>query len=369
MAINVEELIKPVTPENPSGEDLEYAPDFLELDRMSHGKPEEQVGETVRPAEEADWRGVRDGALEIAKRTRDTRVALLLAVGGLQTEGLPGFSAGIAVLQGILEKFWDTCYPKLDVDDNNDPTVRLMTLSALNLANSGDGDPIKLKRRLQECPLSNSKQVGRFGLRDILVASGKLQLPPQPKGATPLPPPPNQALIDASFDDTSVEDLQAGADAIQKSIKSIESMDKLILAKAGPGKGPNLRDLVVLLQEMLKQVQPYLAKKGVAVAVPGQPGAAGAAPGAATGAPGGGAPGAVKGPAPISGDITSREDAMKMMDKICQYFEKHEPSSPVPILIKRAKKLTPMNFIDLIKDLSPDAIKRIEMIAGTGKPE
>ncbi len=161
-------------------------------------------------------------------------------------------------------------------------------------------------------------------------------------------------MIDASFDDTSLEDLQARAEALQRAVKSVESIDKLILEKAGAGKGPNVRDLVVLLEDMLKQIQPYLVKKGAAgIALPGEPAAAGAA----------------KGPAPISGEITSREDAVKMMDKICEYFERREPSSPVPILIKRARKLTNMNFIDLIKDLSPDAMKRIELIAGTSKGE
>jgi len=53
-----------------------------------------------------------------------------------------------------------------------------------------------------------------------------------------------------------------------------------------------------------------------------------------------------------------------MMDKIVAYFEAYEPSSPVPLLIKRAKRLVSMHFMDVIKNLSPDALTAIQVISG-----
>ena len=53
-----------------------------------------------------------------------------------------------------------------------------------------------------------------------------------------------------------------------------------------------------------------------------------------------------------------------MLDKICEYYEQYEPTSPVPIFMKRAKKLVTMNFVDLMKDLAPEAMAKIEVFTG-----
>jgi len=53
-----------------------------------------------------------------------------------------------------------------------------------------------------------------------------------------------------------------------------------------------------------------------------------------------------------------------MIEKICKYYERNEPSSPVPYLLKRAQRLADKNFMDIINDLSPDALAPIRIITG-----
>jgi type VI secretion system protein ImpA len=36
----------------------------------------------------------------------------------------------------------------------------------------------------------------------------------------------------------------------------------------------------------------------------------------------------------------------------------------VPLLLRRAQRLVSGSFVDIIKDLSPDAVKQVELIAG-----
>jgi type VI secretion system protein ImpA len=67
-----------------------------------------------------------------------------------------------------------------------------------------------------------------------------------------------------------------------------------------------------------------------------------------------------------SGEISSREDVVRMLEKICEYYARSEPTSPVPIFMERAKRLVAMNFVDLIKDLAPEAMGKIDVF--TGKP-
>ena len=62
MAIDVEKLLTEVSPDQPAGEDLEYDPQFGELERSAQGKAEQQFGDTIIPAEDPDWKAAATAA-------------------------------------------------------------------------------------------------------------------------------------------------------------------------------------------------------------------------------------------------------------------------------------------------------------------
>lgn len=66
----------------------------------------------------------------------------------------------------------------------------------------------------------------------------------------------------------------------------------------------------------------------------------------------------------LSGSITSNQEVLKALDMILAYYQHSEPSSPVPLLIKRAKRLVGKSFVDIIRDLSPDAMAQVKMVSG-----
>lgn len=67
---------------------------------------------------------------------------------------------------------------------------------------------------------------------------------------------------------------------------------------------------------------------------------------------------------PLDGDINSRADVVRALEKICSYYERHEPSSPLPLLLQRCKRLVPLGFVDILRDMAPDALSQVELIAG-----
>ena len=69
-------------------------------------------------------------------------------------------------------------------------------------------------------------------------------------------------------------------------------------------------------------------------------------------------------PQPISGQIRSTQDVKLMLEKICSYYDQHEPSSPVPLLLRRAQRLVAKTFMDIVKDIAPEAIGQIKNISG-----
>jgi type VI secretion system protein ImpA len=68
--------------------------------------------------------------------------------------------------------------------------------------------------------------------------------------------------------------------------------------------------------------------------------------------------------AAITGDVASRDDVIRMIDKILAYYQRYEPSSPVPMLLERAKRLAPMNFMEVMENLAPDSMQQLNVIRG-----
>ena len=45
-------------------------------------------------------------------------------------------------------------------------------------------------------------------------------------------------------------------------------------------------------------------------------------------------------------------------------YIRHEPTSPVPLLLQRGKRLVTMSFMDILHDLLPDSIQTMQKITG-----
>jgi type VI secretion system protein ImpA len=52
------------------------------------------------------------------------------------------------------------------------------------------------------------------------------------------------------------------------------------------------------------------------------------------------------------------------LERVCEYLERHEPASPAPLLIRRAQRLMTKSFLDIVKDLLPDSVSKVETLAG-----
>jgi type VI secretion system protein ImpA len=55
---------------------------------------------------------------------------------------------------------------------------------------------------------------------------------------------------------------------------------------------------------------------------------------------------------------------VRTLDRLCDYYARYEPSSPVPLLLKRARRLVDGSFIDILSDLTPSSLAEIKHLAG-----
>jgi len=341
--IEIEALLSDIAADTPCGEDLEYDPLFAEMEKLAQETPERQYGDTIIPAEPPDWRGVKKAALSLLERTRDLRVAVYLARALLQSDGFPGFAEGLALVEGLIERYWDGVYPLLDPDDDNDPTLRINTIVALC-------DSETTLRDLRETPLVSSRALGRFSLRDVQVAMGVLT--PVAGDDEELP---TQSRLDAAFQDADLEVLQATAEAVAGARERVERIEAALTDQVGVTQAPDMSDLTGVLKEVRQVLTEQLQRRGVS--------ATGETEGQGE-SEDGAASGAATGQRLVVGDIASREDVIRMLDKICDYFSRYEPSSPVPFLLKRAKNLVTKDFMEIMLDLAPGGTEQANLIFG-----
>ena len=335
--IDVEALSAELSPDSPCGEDLEYDPVLANLEIALQGKPEQVMGDNVIEAEPANWKEVKKLSLDLLSRTRDIRFTLYLARALVNTDGLIAFNEGLQLLKGILEQYWDEVHPVLDPEDDNDPTMRVNALIALC-------DKDGFIKEIEHAPLVTSKVLGSFSLHDIHIVNGTVA---PPKTDKPLP---EASHIDGAFMEAEIEELTAMSEAVASAVENVKAIEALVTEKIGSSQAPSLESCVKCLDDISKEMSQRLSLRGVNVEGEEE-------------AEGGGAPAQQR----IAGEISCREDVVRTLEKICEYYHRSEPSSPVPLLLQRAKKMVTMNFVDIVKDMAPAGIGEVTTIVGNSE--
>jgi type VI secretion system protein ImpA len=354
--LDVAKLLAPVSPDSPCGENLEYDADYAAMELASAGKPDQQFGNTVIPGEEPNWIEVKQLALGLFQRSKDLRIALNLTRACTSTGGLPGLADGLAVISGLVSTYWQEVHPQLDPDDGNDPTFRLNAIASLC-------DPLATLKIVQGAVLVSSRGMGKFSYRDVQVATGEL---PPLAGVGKV----EQSSIDGAFADCDPGDLVATARAGKAAQDHLRQLDKDLGDKVGVSTAPPLTPLADLLKGINRLFDQKLKSRGLSLE---EEAAAGASPEPTADEEPVGGNGQAAAPAvsrkataapTLTGDITSREDVIRALDKICDYYKRYEPSSPVPLFLNRAKRLASKSFLEILRDLTPDAVNQALALSG-----
>lgn len=335
----VDALLTPLGEASPCGDDLEYDAAFTALVTTAQGKPEQQFGDTVIPAVEPEWREVAEQSDAILRRSKDVRAAVLLLRASTRLQGLTGFTAGMQLLIGLFETFWDGIHPKLDADDDNDPTMRLNALAPLT-------DESMVLRDLYDARVGIAPGVGPIRVRDIAIANNAL----------------NAVGGDPAY---SSAQIQGGLEAIQAEQPAllqaamgvpalVEKLQALLIERTGRGDAIDLG----ALRSIGRMLQRACASAvGTPEAAIDEDAAADGAEAASNGT------GAARPSAP-RGEITTRQDALQTLDRVIRFLELTEPGNPAPLLIDRAKKLIGVSFYEIMANLAPNAMDTIENVTG-----
>lgn len=335
--IDMDDLLRELDADAPCGPNLEYDPAFVTLEQEALGKPEVQYGATITAAVAPDWKQVQRLASALLARSRDLRLAMHLLRANLALYGMPGLADVLELIDRLLALRWDSVHPALDPDDGLDPTPRINSLAIL-------ADTGSLLREVKEAALLVLPGLGPLTIKTLEIANGDV------------PPPEGQDKIAASSIDSAIADLAPGllADIVAvlaRALAAVVNIEVTLVRQVGSAQALNLDPLA----KVLRRAHDYLARQQKEVSV--EEGAAADATDDA------GTPIRVPRAGALQ-DIASRDDVLRMLDKLVQYYGRHEPSSPIPILLARARRLVPMSFLEIMQDLAPDALGQLTAIRG-----
>jgi type VI secretion system protein ImpA len=346
---DLEALLAPIPGDAPQGIDIRE--DFSATspyNRLRDARSEARDAERGQDAGGDDardptplWRSVRELALKtLSETTKDLEVAAWLTEALVRSHGFAGLAAGAQLMAGLAERYWDGLFP---LPDDYGMETRVTPVTGLN-GRDGNGSLIQplyklaLFNRVDGSPVAyyQYQQSEQLGTLDAERRQQRIDA-----GAVPLEELEREArAAGGRMWAAQLADVRAARDAWQ-------AMANLLDEKAGAD-GPSttaVRDLLSGIIEVAARYAPAEAAggDGAAAAADGDAGAAGAAAGAG-----------FAGMAAASGRAASREDALRALTEIANFFRRTEPHSPLSYTLDEAVRRGRMSWPELLAEVVAD---------------
>jgi len=325
MAVDLESLLTPVSEEAPGGEDLSYDPERVEIEQAFERSVSVDITGEAEAASNVDWRRVV-GLIEAqSARTKDMWLAVYLCRAGARSGDFDLVVTGAAFVAGLCEGFWETMHPALD-----------------EYGFQGRKGPCESLSRVGEFlgPLRNATllahpRLGRFSGADFerFRAGGEGE---DGYGAF-------RGALSETPDEVLVE-IGGKFDAI---VASIRAADAILTAKAEGDTGPNFQATYATLAEIKRAVLSFSAAPPAETAGPQSDGSESS--------------GGDSGPR-LSGAVNTREDVLKALDAIADYYRRREPTSPVPVVLQRAREWVNLDFLSVLEDIAPGSMEEARKV-------
>lgn len=351
-------LLAPIPGDAPGGADLRADPSPQSLyyrlrDARAEARAAERALEIDDPssAPPPQWRTIRDLGIEaITAYSKDLEIAAWLTEALLRGEGLVGFTAGVRLMSGLVEGFWDELYP---LPDEDGVATRVRPVAGLN-GESGEGTLGPPLRRLPLFmrPDGAPMQFWQFEQSENLVNSADAETRQKriDAGVLPFEVVENEARAAGR---AHFAELQAQADAAAEAWRALAAA---LDTRAGTDAPPTSRVLNIL--KAVAEAARRFAGGGDEAATEG----AATAP-----APDNASAAAVASDVfGVAGTLESREQALRTLGAIADFFRRTEPHSPLSYTLQEAVRRARMSWPELLEEIVPDAGQRMQILLSLG---
>ncbi len=351
----VDRLLAPVSTNDPTGTSIRYEPVMSEI-RVAReaDDPSLPQGEWERPLKKADWPLVtRLCQHALTHRSKDLQLAAWLTEAWTQLHGLDGFRAGIRLVHGLLQTYWDGVHPQQDEDGDFDG--RAATLAWMN-----ETLPLTLRLNVALRPWPDRKPPF-ITLEDWSKAP--LVTPPTQDEDTE-----NNASSTAipSREELMRLDLDTGSQLIglqnlvETCLTDWQALDAFVDSRMG-NESPSLSRVVDILSLMNRAIHSLLSNRQSAPAPSAQTAAEQQADTATPHSMHDSVEPEAKTLQPVTslpstsfletGQIQSRAEAYRLLENVADYLLQVEPHSPTPYLVRRAVSWGRMPLPELMQEV------------------
>lgn len=364
-------FLAPVADNAPSGVELRNDARFHAIERLlepaQKANRENEDGTASQGVSPVDWGVLLDDATVLASDGHDLRLLVIVARAMANSEGFSGLADGLTMLVDVLDQYWDSLHPQLrNSDDPKAASIRrINALKQLENDDSGLLGDLKLNAvfsqrgfgqlsgddlataHLTTFAMQNSAPSGLSQSEMAELTVQHEQLVNKVSGAS-------RAL--AAEESETAESLVSGLKAAIAALAALEAKmaDKMGLAN---GQAVTFPELSEFLNHVLATLEDAMAHSDsddqtapAALAMDTTPVQARAPVAAPNGA--------------VSGSIASRNDVVRHLDLIIEFYERTEPSSPIPHLAKRMRRMVPMDFMQLMEEIAPSGMKEFKNATG-----
>lgn len=291
-------------------------------------------------------------------RAKDLEVAAWLTEALLRSDGIPGLLSGFRLIEQLIEHYWDNLHPMPDEDGLE---TRLYPLIGLN-GEDGNGS---LVTPIRNAPLSDDPENP--------VTANLLQ---RCRDAAAIDDPDNrrQRFAEIGLDMDGIQqqvaradlaycqNLLAATEAAQETIKRIsDTLDERCGAQNAPPVSA-LRESLEVVADGLRHLYGGRLAKAESDSQPAAAEAPATAPDASAAPAAGGSPMS----SVPTGPIQSRQDALRQLQLIADYFRQQEPHSPIAGAIERVGRWARLPLHQLLQELIPDERARSHYTLITG---
>ena len=325
--MDFEFLVRPISESAPCGVDLDGTAVLGEFDRLP------VFGQLTPRADAVDWSALRRLAIDALSQSKDLRPLTHLAAAELRLSGLAHFVVALETAVNWLNGYWDDVYPRIDED-------------AIQRQNSLDAfaDRMAVIDALRRIPLVSHRQLGAFSLRDVEIAQGSMQPAEGEEVAV------TKAHIEAAFSAADIDALGDLMGQVTRAMAASTTIETVMRERTDGQAVPDLSLLAEVIQKIQDVVAPHLKSMEHSSQEDEGPGADDVAPGV--------------GRLATAGPIRTREDAIRSLEAVADFFRRNEPSSPVPLFADRTRRLIEMDFVQLLGEIAPGALPEVRGAAG-----
>jgi type VI secretion system protein ImpA len=325
----------PISDQEPCGASLEYDAEYAVLLSRMTPRGEAQYGKFVGTPEMPNWAEIERDCRRLLLRTKDINLFLWLCRARARLGQAAGLVQVLTMLADVLQAWPAAIHPQIVVEGQIDPDVRANALAGLV-------DPEGLMSDIRDIVVASSTAM-RLTVRDVERAFAV----PRPADA---PTPDSVSLQLAALRASAAVDARAPINLLAQAAHEAQEIDAWCKQQLGDA-APSLVALRRLLGLFAAPVPLSEAAVPTALAHEAVQHAAGLIQHY---------PPTLDMPQHSGAGAATRDDVLAGIRKAREWFEIHEPSSPVAVLLKQAERMVGKRFSQVADSIPLDLLQKWE---------